>query len=166
MKKFLKIFGWILLIALIGVQFFRPSKNIQEGMSANHINSKFAVPEDVKLILEKACFDCHSNNSRYPWYFNIQPVGIWMNKHIKDAKSGLNFSEYTDKRPRYQHHKMEEVIEKVKEGEMPLDSYTWTHKDARLSENEKNKIIDWAKSIMDTLEAKYPIDSLKTQTSR
>jgi hypothetical protein len=160
MKKFLKIFGWILLLAFIGIQFFRPAKNEQQGVSPNHISNLAAIPEDVNLILEKACNDCHSNNSRYPWYFNIQPVGIWMNDHIKEGKRGLNFSEYINRSLRFQFHKMEDLVEQVKEGGMPIDSYTWTHKDAILTEQEKTKLIDWANSVMDKMKAQYPIDSL------
>lgn len=161
MRKFLKTIGWLLLIALIVIQFFRPAKNLEKGISANHISSKYPIPADVDSILDKACYDCHSNNSRYPWYYNIQPVGIWMDDHIKEGKRGLNFSEYTNKRLRYQYHKMEEVIELVEEGGMPIDSYTWTHKDAILTTEERSKLVNWAQTIMDTLEAKYPIDSLK-----
>lgn len=161
MRKFLKAFGWLLLIALIVIQFFRPAKNLEKGISANHISTKYSIPPDVNSILDRACYDCHSNNSRYPWYFNIQPVGIWMDEHIKEGKRGVNFSEYTNKRLRYQYHKMEELIELVKEGEMPIDSYTWTHKDAILSSEERTKLVNWAQAIMDTLEAQYPIDSLK-----
>lgn len=161
MKKFFKVFGWLMLLALAGIQFARPEKNIQAGTSANHINTIFPVPSDVQPILEKACYDCHSNNSRYPWYFNIQPVGMWMDKHIDDGKKELNFSEFADKRLRFQYRKMEEIIEQVKEKEMPIDSYTWTHKDARLTDEERIKITGWAQSIMHHLEARYPIDSLK-----
>lgn len=161
MKKFLKTIGWLLLIALIVIQFFRPAKNLEKEISPNHISTKYSIPPDVNSILDKACYDCHSNNSRYPWYYNIQPVGMWMDDHIKEAKGGVNFSEYTNKRLRYQYHKMEEVIELVKEGEMPIDSYTWTHKDAILTTEERSKLVNWAQTIMDTLEAKYPIDSLK-----
>lgn len=160
MRKVLKAIGWILLIGFIILQFFRPAKNIQAGVAANHISTKFSIPADVNTILDKACNDCHSNNTRYPWYYNIQPVGIWMNNHVEEGKRGLNFSEYTNRRLRYQYHKMEEVIELVNEGGMPLDSYTWTHKDAKLTAEEKTKIVDWAQSVMDTLKAQYPIDSL------
>ena len=163
MKKVFKTIGWLLLIALVIIQFFRPAKNKQEGIAANHISTKFAIPADVKTILDKACYDCHSNNSRYPWYYNIQPIGMWMNDHIEEGKRGLNFSEYTNKRLRYQYHKMEEVVEVIDEEAMPIDSYTWTHKDAILTADEKSKLTDWAKSIMSTLEAQYPIDSLKRQ---
>jgi len=160
MKKFLKIFGWIMLISFVAIQFFRPSKNQQEGASPNHISNLATIPEDVNSILEKACYDCHTNNSRYPWYFNIQPVGFWMDNHIKEGKRGLNFSEYTNRSLRFQFHKMEDLVEQIKEGEMPIDSYTWTHKDAKLSEQEKTKLIDWANSVMDKMKLQYPIDSL------
>ena len=161
MRKVLKTLGWVLLIGFIVLQFFRPAKNVQAGVQAHHISTKFSIPADVNTILEKACNDCHSNNTSYPWYYNIQPVGIWMNNHVIEGKKGLNFSEYTNRRLRYQYHKMEEVVELVNEGAMPLDSYTWTHKDARLTPDEKTKVVNWAESIMDTLEAQYPIDSLK-----
>jgi hypothetical protein len=84
------------------IQFFHPQKNISKGTQANYIGNKYNVPDDVKHILAKACNDCHSNNTRYPWYSKIQPVDWWLHKHIVEGKKGLNFDEYTDKRLRYQ----------------------------------------------------------------
>jgi len=164
MKKILKTSGWILLIALIAIQFFHPVKNINPGNQTNAIATVFPVSEDVRTILEKACTDCHSNNTRYPWYNNIQPVAWWLANHVKDGKGHLNFDDFSTKRLRYQYSKMKETIDQVKKGEMPLDSYTWTHKDAILTDIEKTKLMDWAKSVMDTLEAHYPMDSLKRKT--
>ena len=149
-----------LLFALVVIQFIRPKKNKAEGPQPNYIGNNFAVPEDVKSILAKACNDCHSNNTNYPWYSNFQPVLWWLDKHIKDGKKELNYDEYTSRSLRYQFHKMEETIEMVKEGEMPLNSYTWIHKDAKLSPEERSKLTNWANSIMDTMKATYPIDSL------
>lgn len=150
----------VLLAGLVITQFIHPKKNKAEGPQPNFIGNAFAIPADVKTILAKACYDCHSNNSRYPWYANFQPLHWWLNNHIVKAKKGVNFDEYNNKSLRYQYHKMEEVTEQVKEKKMPLNSYKWTHKDARLTEEERNKILDWAASIMDTMKAKYPIDSL------
>jgi hypothetical protein len=161
MKKVFKTIGWILLIAFIVIQFFRPEKNISTADQPNAISKKFAVSTDVKTILDKACMDCHSNNTRYPWYNNIQPVTWWLDNHVKDGKKELNFDEYTTRRPRFQYRRMEQTIDLVKKKEMPIDSYTWTHKDAILSDDEKTKLYDWAKSVMTTLESQYPIDSLK-----
>jgi len=150
----------VLLVALIIIQFIHPKKNKAEGSQPNYIGNNFTVPVDVKTILDKACNDCHSNNSNYPWYANLQPVHWWMEKHIKEGKKHLNYDEYTNRPLRYQYHKMEETIEMIKEGEMPLNSYTWTHKDAKLTEEEKNKLIGWAESVMANMKSKYPIDSL------
>ena len=161
MKKVLKTTGWLLLIVLVVIQFFRPEKNIHPGDQPNAITKKFPVTSDVKTILDKACMDCHSNNTRYPWYYNIQPVAWWLADHVSEGKKELNFDEYINRRPRFQYRRMEQTIELVKDGEMPLDSYTWTHKDAILTEEEKTKIYDWAKSVRSALEAQYPIDSLK-----
>ena len=163
MKKVLKTIGWLLLIALVVIQFFHPKKNIHEGDQPNAISKKFLVSADVRIILDKACMDCHSNNTRYPWYNNIQPVAWWLNNHVIDGKKELNFDEYINRRPRFQYRRMEQTIDLVKKGEMPLDSYTWTHKDAILSEEEKTKLFDWAQSVMDSLKMQYPIDSLKRQ---
>jgi hypothetical protein len=160
MKKILKYSALFLLAALIVIQFFRPEKNKQEGEPVNHISKAFAIPDDVNIILKKACYDCHSNNTRYPWYANIQPVAWWLASHINDGKKELNLSEFANYNLRRQYRKMEEVIDEVKEGKMPLNSYTWTHKDAKLTTEEKAKITGWAQSVMDTMKTKYPIDSL------
>ena len=161
MKKVLKTIGWVLLFALIVIQFFHPEKNIHPGDQPNSIEKKFTVSSDVKNILDKACYDCHSNNTRYPWYNNIQPVAWWLADHVNEGKRELNFDDFIMRRPRFQYNRMKQTIDLVKKEAMPLDSYTWIHKDAILTEEEKTKIYDWAKSIMNTLEAQYPIDSLK-----
>lgn len=151
----------VLLAALIIIQFIHPKKNKAEGPQANYIGNSFPVSADVKTIMAKACNDCHSNNTRYPWYASFQPVHWWLNKHIVEGKKHVNYDDYTNRSLRYQYHKMEETIEMLKEGEMPLNSYTWTHKDAKLTSEEKSTIIGWAESIIRDMEAKYPIDSLK-----
>ena len=150
----------VLLAVLVIIQFIHPKKNKAERVQPNYIGNTFAIPADVKTILAKACYDCHSNNTRYPWYANLQPLHWWLEKHIKNGKKEINFDDYTNKSLRYQYHKMEEVIEQVKEGEMPLNSYTWIHKDAKLTTEEKAKITGWAQSVLDTMKATYPIDSL------
>jgi DNA replicative helicase MCM subunit Mcm2 (Cdc46/Mcm family) len=150
----------VLLAALVVIQFIHPKKNKAEGPQPNYIGNVYAIPGDVKTILAKACNDCHSNNTVYPWYAKIQPIDWWLNQHVVDGKKHINYDEYTHKPLRYQYHKMEETIEMVKEGEMPLNSYTWIHKDAKLSDEEKAKITGWAQSVMDTMKARYPIDSL------
>jgi Haem-binding domain len=161
MKKMIKRILVFLLFTLIVIQFIHPKPNKASGDQPNYIGKVFPVPEDVKAILQKACNDCHSNNTRYPWYSNIQPVDWWLDSHIKDGKNDMNLDEYINRSLRYQYNKMKQAIDLVKKGEMPLNSYTWIHKDAILTEAEKNKLTGWAKGIIDTMEAKYPIDSLR-----
>lgn len=150
-----------LLACLIIIQFIHPKKNKTDGPQPNYIGAKYGIPGDVKLIMDKACNDCHSNNTRYPWYAMLQPVHWWMDNHVKEGISKINYDEYTNKSAWYQMHKMEETIEMIKEDEMPLSSYTITHKDAKLTIDEKAKLTSWAQSVIDTIKAIYPADSLQ-----
>jgi hypothetical protein len=142
----------ILLVALLLIQFIRPTRNISEGKSGNHISNKYNVPASVSGILEKSCYDCHSNNTVYPWYTNIQPVGLWLQNHVNEGKGELNFSEFLAYSPKKARHKLDEVMEMVNEGEMPLESYTLIHKNAKLSSEEKTVLADWASLTMKQIE--------------
>lgn len=149
-----------LLLAFAVIQFIRPPRNKSTAAQPAYIGNVFPVPQDVKVILEKACNDCHSNNTTYPWYSYIQPVDWWLNNHIREGKDELNFDEYTNRSLRYQYHKMEEVEELVTNDEMPLKSYTWIHRNAKLSQSEKKSLTDWSLSVRKALESSHPIDSL------
>jgi heme-binding protein len=151
----------VILVILIIIQFIHPARNISNGDQANNIAKLYAVPDSVKVILDKACMDCHSNNTRYVWYFKIQPVDWWLTHHINEGKGELNFDEFTNKPIRYQYNKLDESEKQVKEEEMPIDSYLWIHKDAKLSEQERRIFMNWAESIRNEMKAKYPADSLK-----
>ncbi|GAB4413585.1 MAG: hypothetical protein OHK0039_20640 [Bacteroidia bacterium] len=159
MKKTLRMVLLVLLGALVVIQFIRPAKN-QSSDAPGDMAAAYPVPDEVASILKVACNDCHSNYTRYPWYSNIQPVGWWLDHHVDEGKGHLNFSTFTQNRIAVQNHKFEEIVETVEEGEMPLDSYTWTHTDARLSPEQRALVIDWARTQMDSLRARYPADSL------
>jgi hypothetical protein len=148
MKKI--ILGIAVLLVLI--QFFRPEKNTATAPSANNIAKKYNTPNEVKVILDKACNDCHSNNTKYPWYANFQPVAWWLDHHVDEGKGEINFDEFLTYPAKKARHKMEEVNEMVKEGEMPLNSYTWIHKDAVLTQAEKLVLAEWAVATMKTIE--------------
>lgn len=151
----------LLLAALVIIQFFHPGKNMSPGDQANAISKAYTVPETTAGILKKACLDCHSNNTVYPWYNKVQPIAWWLDHHIQDGKKELNFDEFLTYGLRRQYHKLEEVVEQVKKGEMPLDSYTWVHKDAVLSDAEKEDLINWAEGIRTIMKTRYPTDSLE-----
>jgi Haem-binding domain len=162
-KKILKRLFYFLLIAFIIIQFFRPQKNTATGdmAYAKDISTIHHVPDTIKGILQKACNDCHSNNTAYPWYNNIQPVAWWLKNHIDDGKKHLNFSEFARYSLRRQYKKLEEVNNEVKDGGMPLSSYTLIHKNAILTDAEKQALASWTNTIRDSMKAVYPEDSLK-----
>lgn len=136
-----------LLVVLVVIQFIRPEKNQDTRVSVNDITTKYAVPSDVHTVLKRVCFDCHSNNTVYPWYDNIQPVAWWLHHHIEEGKEELNFSEFATYSPKKARHKLEEVGEAVTEGWMPLGSYLWIHHDAKLKPEEAKLVADWAKGL-------------------
>lgn len=133
-----------LLVVFVVIQFIQPEKNISKAVQANHIATKYTVPDTIENLLSVACYDCHSNNTKYPWYNNIQPVAWWLASHVNDGKKHLNFDEFTTYSLKRQDHKLEEVIESQTDHWMPLDSYTWIHKEAKLADAQSKLIIDWA----------------------
>ncbi len=159
----IKKIAFALLAILVIIQFFHPTKNINASpeATANDITKAYAVPEHVQTILKTSCYDCHSNNTYYPWYNNIQPVAWWLNHHVDEGKREINFNEFASYQIRRQYKKMEEIIKQVKEDEMPLSSYTILHKDAKLSQEQKLALSNWADGIRKDMKSKYPPDSLK-----
>ena len=160
LKKILKRSFQILLMVFIVIQFIRPAKNKSEGISSNDIRKIYPVPENVLTILKTSCYDCHSNNTVYPWYASIQPVAWWLNDHIQEGKKELNFSEFASYQIGRQYRKLDEINKEVKEDEMPLDNYLWIHKYAKLDDQQKLILANWVVSVRDTIKANYPTDSL------
>jgi hypothetical protein len=158
-KSVIKKIFIVLATGFVIIQFIRPAKNNNTTVLADDMNVIYPIPDSVHHVLERACFDCHSNNTRYPWYFNIQPVAWWMGGHIDDGKKELNFSEFGKRTLPKRAKKLGKLAKEVEEGGMPLDSYTWIHKDAVLTDQEKKMIIDWANN----LSAQIARDTLKTK---
>jgi len=143
MKSVLKKVGLGLLGLLVVAQFIRPSKNNGNAEDPNDINQVVKVPDNIRLILNTACYDCHSNHTNYLWYHEIMPLGWWLNHHVEEGKEHLNFSEFATYNKERQDHKLEETEEEVEEKEMPLSSYTWTHKNAKLTEEQIKQVKEW-----------------------
>ncbi len=157
MSKKIKI-GIALVFVLILIQFFRPEKNEGVADTPKDISHAVTVTPEIKNILEKSCYDCHSNHTEYPWYFNFQPVAGWLANHVEEGKDELNFSEFDSYKLKRKIHKLKEVIDEIKEGEMPMNSYLIIHKEAKLSEEQKNQLIQWAEASMIALN-----DTIKKQ---
>ncbi|MEC5146332.1 heme-binding domain-containing protein [Chitinophaga sp. 212800010-3] len=139
-----------LLIVFIGIQFFRPARNQSDAIGPNDITRLYNVPADVQTILKDACYDCHSNNTIYPWYANIQPVAWWLANHVNEGKEELNFSEFGTYSAKRRLNKLKKTGKEVTEGDMPLSSYTWMHAGARLTSSQKNTLTKWISMLTDS----------------
>lgn len=149
MKKYFKLKNLLILLVLILVliQFYRPAKNISTEISSNSILTAVVVPQEVEQILKTSCYDCHSNNTVYPWYNNIAPVSWWLDNHVKEGKKELNFDEWASYSDKRKNHKLKEIKKQTEEKEMPLESYLWIHNDAKLSDSQIKTLVDWARSL-------------------
>lgn len=137
----------IALLVLIFIQVFSIDKTnppIDKGLD---FYSSYDIPADTQLLLKSACNDCHSHERAYPWYTNIEPVSWWIRGHIRGGVQKLNFSEWNSYDQGKKDHKLEECIEMVENKNMPLKSYTWMHPEAKLSSEDRQKLVDFFKKI-------------------
>ena len=140
-----------LLIVLIVAQFFQPPLNIGNAEGAKDISHAVNVPDSVMGILKTACYDCHSDNTNYPWYSKITPVNWWLNSHVNDGKRELNFTIFASYSQKKMNKKLEETAELVKEGMMPLNTYTWMHQSDKLTMAQKAAITNWVATAQEQL---------------
>ena len=133
----------VLLLLFIGIQFIDVKKNISQTHSENAIENFYKIPPNVQSILKTSCYDCHSNSTIYPSYSKIQPVKWWLADHVNSGKRHLNFDEFNSYSREKKLEKLDEILETVKEGEMPLASYTVIHQDAKLSASDRAEIEKW-----------------------
>lgn len=133
------------------IQFIQPARNKSGQVLDTDISKTVSMPVYVQSILSKSCYDCHSNNTQYPWYTSIQPGGWFMDYHVRNGKEELNFSDFGSYSKRRQESKLKSIASQIEEDAMPLSSYTLMHSNTRLSPEEKNAIIQWANNTMDSL---------------
>ena len=145
---------WIALVVFIAIQFIQPARNTSNKILPTDITMLYRVPDSVQSLLKTACYDCHSNNTMYPWYSRIQPGAWFMANHVKSGKEDLNFSEFGSYSLRKQQHKLKSIVEEINEGDMPITSYKLMHSNARLDEHEKAVLVDWATQTKDSLTSK------------
>lgn len=150
MKLYTKIL-LVILIVFIAIQFIQLAHNTSGQIFPADITKTVSVPDNVLNIFKSACYDCHSNNTRYPWYVYIQPMGWVMARHIRNGKENLNFSDFGSYSQRKQANKLRAIETSIEEGSMPLSSYTIMHTDARLSVGDKKVIADWVSNAKDSL---------------
>jgi hypothetical protein len=111
------------------------------------VTSEVPAPENVKAVLRAACYNCHSNETKWPWYSYVAPVSWMIADDVHSARSHVNLSEWESIPPRDRPAVADHMWKLVREGEMPLLMYRWMHPEARLSEDQKALIRDWAGSV-------------------
>jgi hypothetical protein len=155
MKEVFKKISIVGFVVFLLMQLYQPARNINYGpVSTVHITKTYGVPINVRTILQTSCYDCHSNNTNYPWYSYIQPVRLFMDSHIKEGKGNLNFSEWGNYSSRKQGNKLDRIIKQITSNEMPLTSYTVIHRNAILTGVQKEEIIHWIDKMKDSLSSK------------
>lgn len=151
MKKILKIVAVIVLVVFVGIQFIPTERNQSDFVPKTDFLLVHNTPENIGNLLMESCYDCHSNNTKYPWYNRVQPVAWFLEDHIIEGKKELNFSEWDTYSDRRKNSKLNSIISQITDGEMPLFSYTLLHREAVYSESEKKLVIKYMKQIQDSL---------------
>ncbi|MGV6831537.1 MAG: heme-binding domain-containing protein [bacterium] len=147
--KTIKIIGYLLLFSVI-IGFFGPDKNDGDLASVDFFIEETKPNANVISMLENACYDCHSDHTDYPWYDKFAPINYWLNNHIVYGKQELNLSNWNSYSNEKKKHKMEEIAEYVENRWMPLNSYTYGHSDAKLSDEQILELVSWVNAVKQT----------------
>lgn len=138
-------------IAVVGIlvimQFFGIDKTVKPVNKETDFLATMQPPAEIAKLIKTSCYDCHSEQTEYPWYTNVAPISWWIGHHIEEGREHLSFSNWAKYDQKKAIHKLEEFYEEVEEGEMPLNSYTWMHAEASLSKEDKDKMLNWVKSL-------------------
>jgi hypothetical protein len=148
MKKHLtfKNIAIFLVFLLLAIQSIRIDKTIEAVNPSTDFIELTSANSEVANTLKIACYDCHSNQPTYPWYTNIAPVSWWIKHHINEGSHHLNFSIWGTYKEKRKNHKLDECVEMVEEGEMPMSSYTLMHSEAKLTDAQKLQLVEFFKS--------------------
>lgn len=141
MKKKKKII--ITLVAIFILLQFIPINRNNPPVEAD-----LQAPENIKSILKKSCYDCHSNETHYPIYSYFFPVSVFLAHHVEEGREELNFSNWENLPANKKRKKLKEIKEEVEEKEMPLSSYTIIHKNAVLTAEDIKLLSDWADQLI------------------
>lgn len=134
---------WGILLIFIGLQFIPVDLPKVTGNNPDDLLSVVHVPDSVASILKTSCYDCHSNQTNYPWYARVAPVSWLVAKDIREGREHVNFSDWQALEITKKAEHLENMIDEIKDGEMPMNIYTVVHQDAGLSEKQKERVIDW-----------------------
>ncbi|GAB3343197.1 heme-binding domain-containing protein [Marivirga atlantica] len=137
----------IILILGIGIQFIPVPKNQSDEVSKTDFLQTVEAPFNIQQMIKASCYDCHSNNTNYPWYGRVRPFAWLLQQHIDEGKDELNFSTFQEYSGRMQREKIRSMISQISDGEMPLKEYLWMHPEAELTNDEKEQLIKYLETL-------------------
>lgn len=137
----------VLVIVFALMQLYRPAKNVSTEIPKTDFLIVNMADEGMTQLIQNACYDCHSNNTKYPWYAEVAPLSWWIASHVDEGKEELNFSEWSTFTEKKRNHKLKEIIEEVEKHKMPLESYLPMHPEANLTAEQRTQLTDWVKSL-------------------
>lgn len=146
LKRILQILFIVTIVAIVVMQFVGPARSNPIAPASQAVEAHLQVTPQVGSILTRSCGDCHSNNTRWPWYSRVAPVSWFVIDHVNEGREHLNFSEWGRYNSRDREDMLEHLCKEVKSGGMPLTSYTRLHGDAKLSPGDVKTLCDWANS--------------------
>jgi hypothetical protein len=139
----------LVLAALIfgAAQFIRPDTTVPDGNPALDVITLTQPDTEVASLLRTACYDCHSNETVYPWYDRITPVNWWVQHHVDEARAEGDLSRWGELPEKKRRHFAEEAVQLITEGEMPLPSYTFMHPEAELTAGQREVLSAFFRSL-------------------
>lgn len=151
MNKVIPLIIVVKICALMGLQFIKPSTENPHGDMMKFVTLYVRTPENVQRKLEKACFDCHSYRTKWPWYGELSPIVYKVKQDVDEGRAQLNFSEWGNYSTQTMADKLFEIEKAVGKGTMPPSFYSYFHSESKLSESEKNMILEWARTAREEL---------------
>ncbi len=137
MKKKLKTWPAVLILIFVLIQLIPVTKTNPP------VTAEIKATTEMMSILVKSCYDCHSNQTSWPWYSRIAPVSWLISRHVEEGREHVNFSEWENLTPIQQENGKQEILKEIMNDNMPLKSYTWIHKHSVLTNENKQLIQLW-----------------------
>jgi hypothetical protein len=149
--KAVKFILLALVVIFIAIQFVPDKMPDNKPVDERDIMYGTLVNENITSIIKTSCYDCHSNQTQFPWYAKMAPSSWLLADHINQGKSHMNFSEWEDYSKREKIGLLEDIKGEIESGEMPLKSYLLIHHDARLDSVEISAMVKWTEEATSKL---------------
>lgn len=146
-----RIVLYVILAIIILIQFIPAGRPELKTTHENDLLYNNEIPEEIAGMLRASCYDCHSYEVKYPWYSYVAPVSWLVARDIKEGVKELNFSEWESQSKMDKAKNLDEMIDEINEGEMPMPIYTIIHRNAKLTEEQKQQLADWADGFAESL---------------